>query len=179
MNDALLVGMLHRLANIDEQLQAVRGREGDCSSQNVGDRDAPDQFHDEVRPAACRSSPASRTLAMFGWSIKASACRSASKRAITWRVSMPGLMHLQGDPAAHRLVLLGHEDDPEAAFADLFQQFVRPDNAAGILVCPRVAGCIADGGRGDTGRLQETPILFMHAQHAWIRAPSAALPLHI
>jgi hypothetical protein len=31
---------------------------------------------------------------MLGWSITASACRSASKRAITWRVSMPGLMTL-------------------------------------------------------------------------------------
>ncbi len=29
---------------------------------------------------------------MFGWSIRASACRSASKRATTWRLSMPGLM---------------------------------------------------------------------------------------
>ena len=29
---------------------------------------------------------------MFGWSIRASACRSASKRAMTCRVSMPGLM---------------------------------------------------------------------------------------
>ena len=29
---------------------------------------------------------------MFGWSISARACRSASKRAITCRVSMPGLM---------------------------------------------------------------------------------------
>ena len=38
--------------------------------------------------------PASSTRAMFGWSISASACRSASKRAITCRVSMPGLMIL-------------------------------------------------------------------------------------
>ena len=29
---------------------------------------------------------------MLGWSIIASACRSASKRAITCRVSIPGLM---------------------------------------------------------------------------------------
>ena len=36
--------------------------------------------------------PASSTLAMLGWSIRARACRSASKRAITCRVSMPGLM---------------------------------------------------------------------------------------
>ncbi len=31
---------------------------------------------------------------MFGWSIHASACRSCSKRATTWRVSMPSLMIL-------------------------------------------------------------------------------------
>ena len=29
---------------------------------------------------------------MLGWSIRARACRSASKRAMTWRLSMPGLM---------------------------------------------------------------------------------------
>ena len=39
--------------------------------------------------------PASSTLAMFGWSISASACRSASKRAMTCRVSMPSLMTLR------------------------------------------------------------------------------------
>lgn len=39
--------------------------------------------------------PASITRAMPGWSIMARACRSASKRAITWRVSMPGLMILR------------------------------------------------------------------------------------
>ena len=38
--------------------------------------------------------PASSTLAMFGWSIMASACRSASNRATTCLVSMPSLMTL-------------------------------------------------------------------------------------
>ena len=36
--------------------------------------------------------PPSSTLAIFGWSIKASACRSASKRAMTCFESMPALM---------------------------------------------------------------------------------------
>jgi hypothetical protein len=39
--------------------------------------------------------PASKTLAMFGWSMSASACRSASKRAMISRVSMPSLMILR------------------------------------------------------------------------------------
>ena len=39
--------------------------------------------------------PASSTRAMLTWSIIASACRSASKRAMTCRLSMPGLMTLR------------------------------------------------------------------------------------
>ncbi len=38
--------------------------------------------------------PASKTLAMPGWSISASAWRSCSKRASTWRESIPGLSSL-------------------------------------------------------------------------------------
>ncbi len=44
------------------------------------------------RPLAV--SPASCTLAMFGWSISASAWRSASKRATTCFESIPGLISL-------------------------------------------------------------------------------------
>src|SRR5262245_21572760 len=43
-----------------------------------------------VSRSALRASPvvpASNTFAIFGWSISASAWRSASKRAMTWRVS--------------------------------------------------------------------------------------------
>ena len=50
------------------------------------------------RPAAVV--PASRTLAMLGWSIRARACRSASKRASTCLESMPGLDELDGDQRA-------------------------------------------------------------------------------
>ena len=39
--------------------------------------------------------PPSKTRAMLTWSIIARACRSASKRAMTWRLSMPGLMTLR------------------------------------------------------------------------------------
>jgi hypothetical protein len=42
------------------------------------------------RPASV--APASSTRAMCGWSIIASACRSASNRAITCRVSIPSLI---------------------------------------------------------------------------------------
>ena len=61
---------------------------------------------------------------MLGWSISASACRSASKRASTCLESMPGLDQLERDQALDRLGLLGHPDRAHAAFADLLQQLV-------------------------------------------------------
>jgi outer membrane protein TolC len=45
--------------------------------------------------ADVQDSPPSKTRAMLGWSMRARACRSASKRAITCRVSMPGLRTLR------------------------------------------------------------------------------------
>ncbi len=39
-----------------------------------------------------------------------------------------GLDDLEGDLAAHRLFLFGHEDDAEAAFAELLEQLVRADD---------------------------------------------------
>ena len=68
---------------------------------------------------------------MLGWSISASACRSASNRAITCRVSMPGLMIFSATVPPHRRLLLGHVDDAHAPFADLLQQLVRADDGAG------------------------------------------------
>ena len=64
---------------------------------------------------------------MLGWSISASACRSASKRAMHLPASpCPALMILSGDLAPDGLGLLGHVDGAHAAFADLLQQLVRP-----------------------------------------------------
>jgi hypothetical protein len=67
---------------------------------------------------------------MFGWSIIARAWRSASKRATTARVVHAWLDDLQGDAAADGRRLLGQEDRAKTAFADLVQQFVRPNLSA-------------------------------------------------
>jgi hypothetical protein len=72
------------------------------------------------------------------------------------------LEHFQGDFAAHRPLLLGHEDNTEPAFADLFQQLVRPDHAAGPIVYARVVGRTVSGGLGH--RFQEAAVLLVHAQ---------------
>ena len=70
---------------------------------------------------------------MLGWSIRARAWRSASKRAITCLVSMPGLMIFRATLRRTGCGLLGHEDDAHAAFADLLQQLVGADDRAGAL----------------------------------------------
>ena len=70
---------------------------------------------------------------MFGWSIIARACRSASKRAMTWWLSMPGLMILSATLRRTGSLLLGHVDDAHAPFADLLEQLVRADDRAGLF----------------------------------------------
>ena len=70
---------------------------------------------------------------MLGWSISARACRSASNRATTWRVSMPALMILRATLRLHGLSLLGHPDLAHAPLADPFQQLVGADEGAGAL----------------------------------------------
>ena len=77
--------------------------------------------------------PASSTLAMFGWSIIASACRSASKRATTCLRVHAQLDDLERDAAAHRFLLLGHVDHAAAAFADFLQQLVTANAVAGFF----------------------------------------------
>ena len=61
---------------------------------------------------------------MLGWSIKASACRSASKRASTCLLSMPGLMILSATSRLTGSVCWAMSDGAHAAFADLFEQLV-------------------------------------------------------
>ena len=100
---------------------------------------------------------------MFGWSISASACRSASKRAITSLRVHARLDDLERDLAADRLLLLGHVDDAEAAFADLLQQLVGADDRAGAFG----DGANEIGGSWIDGRsLEETAGLLMRASAA-------------
>ena len=115
---------------VREQLQPLAERQAVLVAV-LRDRHAADQLHHEVRPARLASRPASSTRAMFGWSISASACRSASKRAMTCAGVHARLDDLQRHLAADRLVLLGHEDHAHAPFADLLQQLVRADLRAG------------------------------------------------
>ena len=83
---------------------------------------------------------------MFGWSIRASACRSASNRASTCLDIHARLDHLQGDHPLDRAGLLGHVDGAHAALADRLQQLVGADDGAGTFSDRHI-----DGRRGIAG----------------------------
>ena len=121
-----LMGVLHRLADRDEQFQPLASREIAWSQYSVIGTPLTSSITKYGRPVSVV--PASSTLAMLGWSIIARACRSASKRAITCRVSMPGLMIFSATVRWTGSRLLGHEHHAHAAFADLLQELVGPDD---------------------------------------------------
>ncbi len=93
---------------------------------------------------------------MLWWSIIASACRSASKRAIDLLGIHPRLDDLQRDPPADGLLLLGHVDGAHAALADQLEELIRADAAprafGGRIRCVSIdalrrdgRGCVMDG----------------------------------
>ena len=87
--------------------------------------------------------PASSTLAILGWSIIASACRSASKRAITCRVSMPGLMILSATVRWIGSVCSAMKTTPMPPSPICCEQLVRPDDRSRSL---DERGIVSDGG---------------------------------
>ena len=87
---------------------------------------------------------------MFGWSIMARACRSASNRAITCCVSMPGLMIFRATLRRTGSRLLGQVDDAHAALADLLQQLVGADLRTHVR-----AAVQSDGGEHRRGTVDQ------------------------
>jgi hypothetical protein len=119
MDDSLLVRMLHRAANLQEQLQALRSGEMILIAE-LRDSDAADQFHDEIRSSSRRGS-----------SIK-HACdigmihhRKGLAFLLEARDHLLGihaeLDNLQRDTPLDGLQLLRHPDNSESAFADLLE----------------------------------------------------------
>ena len=94
VDDALLVRVLDGVADVREELEA-RLRVEALPVAVLDDRDALDVLHHEVRAARLGARPRRAPSRCCGWSIIASAWRSASKRAITCFVSMPSLMILK------------------------------------------------------------------------------------
>ena len=102
--------------------------------------------------------PASSTLAILGWSINASACRSASNRAMTLLGVHAQLDDLERHPPSDRLLLLGHINHAATALADLLQQLVAANPVAGFFQG-------REQRRLQAGRLHEFVLFMMLEQH--------------
>ena len=115
-------------------------------------------------------------LAMWGWSISASARRSVSKRTTTSFVSIPQLDDLERDVALHRLALMCPPDRAHAALADLLDQLVAVD------LVPRALARRGWGGGDRLGILgrarhavqrtggQQYGLMFVSSSESWIGA---------
>ena len=118
VDDPLLVGVLDRLADRRRTAPAARATVSRRVVAVLGDRARPatSSMTKYGRPSSV--APASSTRAMFGWSIRARACRSASNRATTGLRVHARLDDLERHLAADRLGLLGHVDDAHPALAE-------------------------------------------------------------
>src|SRR5262245_31101527 len=95
----------------------------------LGDGDALDQLHDEVRPTG-RGRAGVEDLGDVGVVHQRQRLPLRLEPGQDLGGVQAGLDDLEGDLAAHGLFLLGHVDDPHAALADLLQQLVGADLAA-------------------------------------------------
>jgi hypothetical protein len=97
---------------------------------------------------------------MCVWSIRASACRSASKRRITWALSMPGLMTFS---ATCRFTgsRCSATQTAHAALAELLHQPIRADADAHLFGrrLPLAAHFLVRIIQFDRRALQEAPCL--------------------
>ena len=124
-------GVLHGLADVDEQPQPLLG--GQLVLVTVlGDRQAFDEFHDEVGTPAVGQSAVQDMgdIRMIhqgqGLPFRLKPCHH--------RVTIhPRLDHLQSHFPDDRRLLLGHEHHAEAAFADLLEQLVAADDRSRAL----------------------------------------------
>src|SRR5947208_1635408 len=115
MNYSLLMRMLDRLANLDEKVQPLLGRQR-IPVAIFRDFDATDEFHDEIRPARFRRASIEylRDVGMIHQSNRLTLGLEASNDAFGVHARLDDF---QGDPTMNRCFLFRHEDYATAAFA--------------------------------------------------------------
>ena len=136
VDDPFLVRVLDGLANLDEQVEPIaRGKPGFVTI--LRDLDAAHQFHDEVGPAGVGCA-AIEHLGDVGM-IHHGQCLALGFEAGNDRLRVhPQFDDLEGDPPAHRFLLLGHIDHAHAAFADLLEELVAANDGTRAFVRPGV-----------------------------------------
>ncbi len=141
VDDALLMRVLHRLADRDEQLQPLPRREVVLVAV-AGDGHPLDQIHDEVRPADAGGAGVQHA-GDVGVVHQGQSLAFGLEAGDDLAGVHAGLDQLDGDEALDRLGLLGHPDAAHAALADRLDELVRADHRAGAL-----RGRLVDGRLG-------------------------------
>ena len=140
MDNALLVRVLERMADVDEELEAVARRQV-VRIAVLADRNPAHQLHDEVRPPRLGRARVKDLRDPRVIHHRQRLALGLEARDHFACVSMPGLMiferHFATEPGAG---LLSHVDHAKAAFADLLQQLEVPDQRTGSLADLRGLG---------------------------------------
>ena len=148
MNDSLLMGMLHGLADLDEQLQPLRGLSRALSQYSVIGMPRTSSMTKYGRPAV------GRTRIEHLGDVRMVHHRQRLPLGLEAGDHLLGvharLDDLQRDAAADRLGLLGDIDDAHAPFADLLQQLVGADERADAFRGRGVSSVAATPGGGET-----------------------------
>src|SRR5262249_26019606 len=100
---------------------------------------------------------------MLGWTMRARACRSDSKRATTWAVSIPGLMILSATLRCTGCTCSAMKTTPKPPspiFSSSLYEPTRVPRAFGDMMLANVRHSL---GR----RLQETGVLVINAEHGF------------
>ncbi len=146
VDDPFLVGVLHGLANLHKQGEPLSRRELMLVAE-PGDGDALDELHDEV------GSPGGG-LAAVQDAGNADVLHESQGLALGLEAGdhltrvHARLQDFQSDPAANRVLLLGHEYHAEAAFPDLLDQFVGANQRAYALTERGIDGPLEACDRG-------------------------------
>src|SRR2546429_2003797 len=109
--------VLHRLANLQEKLEARNGRERILLTV-VGNLCSPDQFHHEKGPAAS-SRAGVEDMSDIRMIHQRQGLPLSFKAGDDALGVHPRLDHLKGYAPPNRFLLLSHEHHATAAFADL------------------------------------------------------------
>ncbi len=120
--------------------------------------------------------PASYTRAMLGWSISASACRSASKRATTCALSMPGRTTLSATRRLTGVSCSARKTQPmppsPMTEISLYGPITPPGPTNFRIAMPSTGINVGGVSRN------ETPALLSASSKRWTRARNATLPAH-
>ena len=150
MDDPLLVGVLHGLADRDGQLESLAERQPPLVAE-PGDRNALDQLHHEVG-ASLFGGAGVEDLGDVGVVHQGQCLAFGPEPGQDLAAVHAGLDELQRDGPPHRLGLLGHVDRAHAPLADRLEEFVRADDRAravrrrstDAIICGRAGSTAGD-----------------------------------